>query len=85
MSELYVGNLLYEVTTDEVRALLEPFGAIEAIDLLTKPGPGRPHAYAFVQMERQAAEAAIQALDGSQFMGRTLRVELAEVERAEPW
>lgn len=85
MPELYVGNLLYEVTTDEVRALLEPFGAIEAIDLLTKSGPGRPHAYAFVQMERQAAEAAIQALDGSQFMGRTLRVELAEVERAEPW
>lgn len=85
MIKLYVGNLLYEVTTDEVRALLEPFGAMDTVDLFTKRAPERPHAYAFVQMERQAAEAAIKALDGSQFMGRTLRVELAEVERAEPW
>lgn len=85
MVELYIGNLLYEVTTEEVRALLEPFGAIDSLDLFTEQKPGRPHAYAFVRMERDAAEAAIKALDGSLFMGRTLRVELAEAERSEPW
>jgi RNA recognition motif-containing protein len=86
MTELYVGNLLYEVTIEEVRALVEPFGAIYTLDLFTEPTPERPHAYAFIQMDRREdAEAAIKALDGGQFMGRTLRVELAEAERAEVW
>lgn len=85
MTELYVGNLLYDVTMAEVRALVQPFGTIYALDLFTEPAPERPHAYAFVQMDREDAETAIKALDNSQFMGRTLRVELAEVERAEVW
>lgn len=83
MTELYVGNLLYEVTMEEVRALFHPFGTIYSLDLFTEPTPERPHAYAFIQMDRNDAEAAIRALDGGQFMGRTLRVELAEAERAE--
>ncbi|MCE7980067.1 MAG: RNA-binding protein [Caldilinea sp. CFX5] len=86
MTELYVGNLLYEVTLAEVRALVEPFGPIGAVDLFTATTPDHPHAYAFIQMDRREnAEAAVKALDGDPFMGRTLRVELAEVERAEVW
>lgn len=86
MTELYVGNLLYEVTVEEVRALVEPFGVIDAIDLFAETKPDHPHAYAFIQMDRREdAEVAIKALDGGQFMGRTLRVELAAVERAAVW
>lgn len=85
MTELYVGNLLYEVTIEEVRELFSPFGAIYALDLFTVPAPEHPHAYAFVQMAREAAEAAIRALDGSQFLSRTLRVELAKAAQAEVW
>lgn len=80
MLELYVGNLLYEVTLAEVRALFVPYGTIHSLDLFTEPGPDHPHAYAFVVMDRQSAEEAIQALDGSAFMGRTLRVEVANAE-----
>jgi len=85
MTELYVGNLLYEVTMEEVRALFHPFGTIYSLDLFTERTPERPHAYAFLQMDREDAAAAIKALDNSQFMGRTLRVELAAAERAEVW
>jgi len=83
MTELYVGNLLYTVTIEEVRALFSPFGPIDTLDLFTEPAPERPHAYAFVQMDRHAAVAASRALDGTQFLGRTLRVELAKATRAE--
>lgn len=80
MTELYVGNLLYEVTIAELRALFSPYGTPYLVDLFTEPGPDKPHAYAFVEMENDEARVAIQALDGTDFMGLTLRVEEAQGE-----
>ena len=83
MRELYIGNLLYDVTLEELHMLLTPYGQIHSLDLFTESGPGRPHAYAFVVMEDEAAMAVQHAFDRSEFMGRTLRVELAKTATVE--
>jgi RNA recognition motif-containing protein len=81
VKELYVGNLLYSVTLDEVTALFAQYGTVHNAKLLAEREPGHPHAYAFVEMEESAADAAILALDGTEFMGLTLLVEEAKPER----
>jgi RNA recognition motif-containing protein len=78
VKELYVGNLLFSVTLDEVRDLFAPYGTVYDAKLVAEREPGRPHAFAFVEMQENAADEAIQVLDGSEFMGLTLRVEEAK-------
>jgi RNA recognition motif-containing protein len=78
VKELYIGNLLFSVTLDEVRDLFVPFGTVYDAKLVAERAPERPHAFAFVEMQERAADEAIQALDGSEFMGLTLRVEEAK-------
>lgn len=73
--EIYVGNLAYEATEEALRALFAPFGAVRRVraqpDYLTGKGRG----FAFVAMsDRAAASTAIEALEGSEFMGRPLRL-----------
>jgi RNA recognition motif-containing protein len=75
VKELYVGNLLYEVTLDDVTALFSQYGVVHDARVVAEREPGRPHAYAFVTMEDVAADEAMRALDGEEFMGLTLLVE----------
>jgi RNA recognition motif-containing protein len=77
VKELYVGNLLYSVRYDEVRDLFAQFGTVHNVKLIAERKPGHPHAFAFVEMGEDAADAAILALDGVEFLGLTLRVEEA--------
>ena len=81
MTELYVGNLLYTVTINEIRALFSPYGALHSVDLHIEFDRGRAHAHAFVEMDKPDAQAAIEALDGTQFLGQTVRVEQALAEQ----
>jgi RNA recognition motif-containing protein len=80
MMELYVGNLFYSVTREELRELLSPYGMVYSLDLYAEREPGKPHAYAFVEMADAAAQAAVAALDGTSFLGRSLHVAVAAVE-----
>jgi RNA recognition motif-containing protein len=71
---MYVGNLPFETTEDEVRQLFEEYGEIESVAMITDRDSGRFRGFCFVEMENSAADAAIAALDGKEFSGRDMRV-----------
>lgn len=73
--KLYVGNLPFTTTEDELRALFEQHGAVERVSVITDRETGRPRGFAFVEMvEGGAADAATRGLDGHSLGGRSLRV-----------
>jgi RNA recognition motif-containing protein len=73
--KLYVGNLPYSITEAELRELFERHGAIGSVNVITDRETGRARGFAFVEFEdASGAQAAMQALDGTQLGGRTLRV-----------
>ncbi len=71
---LYIGNLPFDTTEDDLRQLLESHGAVESVKLITDRHTGRPRGFGFVDMDSSGADAAISALDGHDFGGRTIRV-----------
>ena len=73
--ELYVGNLSYEVTDQELTKVFEKYGKVEGVRIIAKKSDGHPRGYGFVEMsDRSGAEAAIKALDGKELNGRTVSV-----------
>ncbi|MGD8378308.1 MAG: RNA-binding protein [Gammaproteobacteria bacterium] len=81
MTSIYVGNLPFSASEDEVRSQFEQFGAVQSVKLITDRETGRPRGFGFVEMEKADAEAAIQGMNGKEMGGRTLRVNEAQ-ERA---
>ena len=71
--KIFVGNLPFSATEDEVRALFEQFGDVESVNLVTDRETGRPRGFGFVEMS-SGADEAIQAIDKTQLGGRTLNV-----------
>ena len=81
--KLYVGNLAFSTTEDELRAVFEQHGDVESVNVITDRQTGRARGFAFVEMEdASAADAAMRALDGSEVGGRTLKVNEAEDKRS---
>lgn len=74
MKKLYVGNLPFSTTEDDVRGMFEPFGSLESLNLITDRDSGRFRGFGFVELEDAAAESAMKELDGKDFGGRPLRV-----------
>lgn len=75
MKKLYVGNLSFDATEDELRRLFEPHGAVESATLATDRDTRRSRGFGFVEMASDSeAEAAIAALNGAQVGGRSLIV-----------
>jgi RNA recognition motif-containing protein len=72
--KIYVGNLPFSSTEEEVRKLFEEHGEIETLNLVNDRYTGRFRGFGFVEMDDDAAKAAIEALDGQDFGGRPLRV-----------
>jgi RNA recognition motif-containing protein len=70
---IYVGNLPFSATEDEIRALFESHGTVTSVRLVTDRETGRPRGFGFVEMESGAA-AAISALDKKELDGRSLTV-----------
>ena len=79
---LYVGNLTWSATEEEVRTLFETVGAVESVALITDRETGRSRGFAFVEMSPEDAQNAMQELDGHDVGGRNLRVNEAQ-ERQE--
>ena len=71
---IYVGNLPFTATTDEVTKLFEKYGSVESVNLVTDRDTGRPRGFGFVEMGDAGADKAILALDGVAFGGRNLKV-----------
>lgn len=70
---IYVGNLPFTATEDEVRDLFEPFGTVDSVHLVSDRETGRPRGFGFVEMT-DGGDEAIQALDQSSMGGRTLKI-----------
>ena len=81
--KIYVGNLPYSATEDEVRGLFSEFGEVQSVNLINDRETGRPRGFGFVEMDDDAALAAIQALDGRDNGGRPMRVNEARPRRNE--
>ena len=75
---IYVGNLSYGVTEDELQQLFVEYGSVVSANLIMDRDTGNPKGFGFVEMENQAdAEKAIKELDGSSIKGRSIKVNQA--------
>jgi len=79
--KLYVGNLPFSTYDEEIRNLFSAYGEVISVSLITDRETGRLRGFGFVEMNEEGADAAIAALDGKDFNGRTLKVNQAQ-ERA---
>lgn len=75
---IYVGNLSYQATEDDLSSVFAEYGTVKRVVLPTDRETGRMRGFAFVEMTEDAQEdAAITELDGAEWMGRQLRVNKA--------
>ncbi len=78
MVSIYVGNLLFKTTSEEVRSLFEQHGEVVSVKLITDRDSGRPKGYGFVEMnDETAANNAVEQLNGMEFGGRMLKVNVS--------
>ncbi len=78
VTKLYVGNLPFTATDEAVRALFSKHGTVEKVSLISDRDTGRPRGFGFVEMSNADAARAMQALDGTDFDGRSLKVNEAQ-------
>jgi RNA recognition motif-containing protein len=72
---IYVGNLSYEVTEEDLKQAFEDFGQVESIKIITDKYSGQSKGFAFVEMPSKAeGQSAIDGLNGKELKGRTLNV-----------
>ncbi len=76
---IYVGNLSYDVSQEDLNAVFAEYGSVKRVQLPTDRETGRMRGFAFVEMGSESEEAAaIEALDGAEWMGRVLNVNMAK-------
>lgn len=74
VKSIYVGNLPFSATEEDVANLFSQYGAVQTVKLINDRETGRPRGFGFVGMADDEADAAISAINGSEMGGRTLRV-----------
>ena len=76
---IYVGNLSYDVTQDDLSEVFSEYGTVKRVQLPTDRETGRPRGFGFVEMNSDTEEQkAIDALDGAEWMGRDIKVNKAK-------
>ncbi|NJK41154.1 MAG: RNA-binding protein [Acaryochloridaceae cyanobacterium SU_2_1] len=76
---VYIGNLSYEVTEDDLSAVFAEYGTVKQVKLPIDRESGRKRGFGFVEMDSEPEEnKAIEELDGAEWMGRTLKVNKAK-------
>lgn len=78
MKKLFVGNLPFSATEDDIRALFSKHGNVASVSIITDRETGRPRGFGFVEMEAADASKAIAALNETDFQGRTMNVSEAK-------
>jgi RNA recognition motif-containing protein len=84
MTTLYVGNLPFNATETDLKALFERHGQVDSVKLINDRETGKPRGFGFVDMAPNEALAAIEALNGFQMNGRPLRVNEAQERPQRP-
>ena len=83
MFNIYVGNLSFEATEDEIRGLFEEHGEVIKVNLITDRDTGRPRGFGFVEMaDANQGRTAIEQVNGRELGGRTLTVNEAKPRAA---
>jgi RNA recognition motif-containing protein len=77
-AKLFVGNLSYETTSDEIRDLFSEVGAVESCQVITDRDTGRSKGFGFVEMSKTDATTAKAKFDGQDLHGRALKVDEAK-------
>lgn len=81
MTKIYVGNLPFSATEEEVRRLFAQHGTVNSVNLVTDRATGQPRGFGFVEMPSVDATRAIKSLNGTDMGGRSLRVNEAQERR----
>ncbi|HEX4953244.1 MAG TPA: RNA-binding protein [Thermoanaerobaculia bacterium] len=81
---IYVGNLPYRTTEDELRRMFEEYGSVLSVNLVNDRETGQPRGFGFVEMEDAEADAAIEALNNSLMGGRGIKVNEARPRQERP-
>jgi cold-inducible RNA-binding protein len=75
MPNIFVGNLSYQTTQNDLHAAFAAYGSVERVNIVTDRDTGQPRGFAFIEMsDQQGAQAAISQLNGTDLHGRTLNV-----------
>ena len=78
-NKLYVGNLSFQSSEEDVRNAFSAHGTVQSVNLIMDRDTGRPRGFAFVEMGSDAeAQAAVKAMDGRDLGGRNLKVNIAK-------
>ena len=81
MKKIYVGNLPFSATEDQLLRLFSEHGAVESVNVITDRDTGRSRGFGFVEMDSADADTAIQALNGATLADRSLNVNEARPRR----
>jgi len=82
---MYIGNLAYDVTEDDLRNAFSEFGEVSSVKIIIDKFSGRSKGFGFVEMPSNSeADQAIKALNGKVFNGRSIKVNQAEAKRKRP-
>ncbi|MEO1927946.1 MAG: RNA-binding protein [Nautiliaceae bacterium] len=73
MKTIYVGNINYQATEEDLKPLFSEYGEVLSVKIINDRETGRSKGFGFIEME-SGAETAIEELDGKEFQGRRLRV-----------
>ena len=84
MKKLYVGNLPWTSTSDDVQALFSAIGETLSVNLISDRDTGRSRGFGFVEMSANDADEAIAQLNGKDFQGRALTVNMAKERTPRP-
>ncbi len=83
--KIYVGNLAWSASEEDLKNLFAQYGTVEEVAMITDRETGRSRGFGFIQMPNSGeAEKAIEALNGTDFMGRALRVNEARPQPDRP-
>lgn len=74
---VFIGNLAFKASANDLRELFSEYGDIQSVRVMTDRATRRPKGFAFIEMDKKGAKAAIADLDGSEFFGRDIKVNYA--------
>lgn len=82
IESIFVGNLAFKAPPRALRELFEKYGEVHALRLMTDRVTHKPRGFGFVEMRKKDAAAAIRGLNGTEFYGRELKINIANERKA---